>query len=104
MWEITQRYRVRVHPCYYLGWSRCSCKFCIFGNKHQFASVFQISPCQMKRIINLEKEFQCTIKHNVDLPTLIAQGTPYKTITEELKKLAISYDYTLPVFFSQSEE
>src|SRR5690606_35884291 len=44
VWEIIKRYRVRVHPCYYLGFSRCSCKFCIFGNANQFATANYISP------------------------------------------------------------
>lgn len=31
VWAIIEKYRIRVHPCYYMGWGRCSCKFCIFG-------------------------------------------------------------------------
>src|SRR5690606_31636462 len=51
VWEIIERYRVRVHPCYYLGWSRCSCKLCIFGNANQFASAYAISPAQGDEIM-----------------------------------------------------
>lgn len=104
VWEIIRRYRIRVHPCYYMGWSRCSCKFCIFGNKHQFASVAQISSQQMNRIVELEKQFGYTIKRNTNLPSLIAQGTPYKTITEELRKLATAYDYNHPILLRPEEK
>ena len=104
VWEIIRRYRVRVHPCYYMGWSRCSCKFCIFGNKHQFASVAQISPQQTNRIVELEKQFIYTIKRNINLPALIAQGTPYKSITEELRELATSYDYNQSILFRPEEK
>lgn len=104
IWEIIERYRVRVHPCYYLGWSRCSCKFCVFGNKNQFASANNVSPLQMEKVVSLEKKFCWTMKHNTDLPALIAAGTPYKTITEELKLLATSYNYNRPIILSQSEK
>lgn len=104
VWEIIRRYRIRVHPCYYMGWSRCSCKFCIFGNKHQFASVAQISPQQMNRIVELEKQFVYTIKRNTDIPALTAQGTPYKNITKELRALATAYDYNQPILFRPEEK
>lgn len=51
VWDIIKRYKIRVHPCYYMGWGRCSCKFCIFGNKNQFASAASISPEQIGKII-----------------------------------------------------
>lgn len=54
VWDIIEKYRVRVHPCYYMGFGRCSCKFCIFGNKNQFASVAQISPALFNYIALLE--------------------------------------------------
>lgn len=79
-------------------------KFCIFGNKHQFASVAQISPQQMNRMIKLEKQFGCTIKRKINLPSLIAQGTPYKTITEEMISLATAYNYNQPILLSPDEK
>lgn len=103
VWDIIKRYRVRVHPCYYLGWARCSCKFCIFGNKNQFASAALISPDQIAEVVACEKEFNCTIKRNTDLPTLIASGTPYQTITGELKRLATGYNYDQPVILPPDE-
>lgn len=97
VWAILERYRVRAHPCYYMGWSRCSCKFCIFGNSHQFASAARVSPERTTQIAALEQDFGCTLKRHCDLPTLIASGTPYPYITDELKALATGYDYDRPV-------
>lgn len=104
VWEIIKRYRIRVHPCYYMGWSRCSCRFCIFGNKNQFASAAYISPERIQEIAALEKQFNCTIKRKCDILTLIASGTPYRHITDELKTIATNYNYDLPIILSSNEE
>ena len=104
VWEIIERYRVRAHPCYYMGWGRCSCKFCIFGNKNQFASAAFISPELTEEIIEFEKVFGCTMKRTTDLRTLIDSGTPYQYITQQLKELSASYDYNLPVILPDNEE
>lgn len=104
VWEIIERYRIRVHPCYDMGWSRCSCKFCVFGGKNQFASANYISPLQMEKIVSLEKQFCWTMKRNTGLPSLIAAGTPYKTITDELKQLATGYNYDRSVILPDGEK
>ena len=99
IWEIIEKYKVRVHPCYYLGWGRCSCKFCIFGNKNQIASAFAISPEQGKIISNLEKEFGFTIKRNIDFETLASKGVPYQETKDEIMvKIATSKKYYPTIF------
>ena len=103
VWEIIERYRVRVHPCYYMGWSRCSCKFCIFSSSSQMASAAKVSPGLMDRIIAYEKQFGYTMKRDISLEEFIAKGTPYPTITPELIDLATGSEYSLPVFISKQE-
>lgn len=103
VWAIIEKYRIRAHPCYYMGWGRCSCKFCIFGNSNQFASAAQISPKLINKVINYEANFKCTINRKCDLSKLIAQGIIYPNITEELKTLATSYDYNQPIFIPDDE-
>lgn len=100
VWEIIERYKVRVHPSYYMGWGRCSCKFCIFGNANQFASAYEVSPEQGEKLIALEQEFGCTIKRKTDLRTLINQGKPYPLV-RELKGIATSKEYHFPIFMQQ---
>jgi len=94
VWSIIERYKVRVHPAYYLGYGRVSCKWCIFGNKNQFATSYSISPEQGENIIALEKEFGYTIKNGTDLRTLIEAGEPYEeSYNNLLVRLAIGKDY-----------
>lgn len=104
VWEIIERYRIRVHPCYYMGWGRCSCKFCVFSRKNQFASAAVVSPVQTQLIIRYEKRFGCTIKRETDLQTLIHSGSPYKDITPELKALATSRIYTPSIILADHEK
>lgn len=104
VWEIIERYRVRVHPCYYLGWSRCSCKFCIFGNADQFASAYTLSPTQGDEIMMYEDSFGVTIKRNMSLGELIALGTPYRNITPELARMATSTVYDQQIIFNDNED
>lgn len=94
VWDIIKKYKVRSHPCYYMGFSRCSCKFCIFGNEDQFASASKVSPEISKELIRLEKYFGVTLKRKEDLESLIERGTPYKELTEDLIKLSTSVIYT----------
>lgn len=103
VWDIIKRYKVRVHPCYYMGWNRCSCKFCIFGNANQFASAYRISPKQGNEIIMYEASFGKTIKRNMSLPDLIKLGQPYRNITPELAAIAVSSVYDLTIIMNEDE-
>ena len=103
IWDILEKYRVRPHPCYFMGFGRCSCKFCVFGNCHQFASAACVSHDQANDLIKFEKDFGYTMKRDTDLASLIRKGVPYDSITEELRQFATSYEYTAPVFISDKE-
>jgi len=98
VYALIEKYKVQPHPCYYLGWNRCSCKFCIFGNSDQFASAYALSPAQGDKIIGMEDKFGCTIKRKLALTDVIDAGTPYKAITAKMAKVATSHSYTLPIF------
>jgi hypothetical protein len=86
-----------------MGWGRCSCKLCIFGNKNQFASAARISPEQVSEVIKLENEFECTINRKCGLQTLIDSGEIYSAITEELAALATSYNYNQSIIIPDME-
>jgi hypothetical protein len=104
VWGIIERYSVRVHPCYYLGWGRCSCSACIFGSAHQFASLNKVMPQQVKRIAEYEKEFGLTIKRDKSVPQLVEQGTPYEmkpadisvAVRDDYDQSIIMHDWQLP--------
>ena len=76
VWDLLEKYRVRPHPCYFMGFGRCSCKFCVFGNADQFASAACISHQKAQRLVDYEKEFGHTLKRDTDLETLIRKGAP----------------------------
>lgn len=92
VWKTIERYSVRAHPAYYLGWGRVSCKFCIFGSANQFASAYAISEHQANRIIKYEQDFGKTIKRDKTLVELIASGTPYEMELEDITA-ATGYNY-----------
>lgn len=97
VWAIIEKYNVVVHPCYYMGWSRCSCKFCIFGNKQQMSSAAYVSPDQAARIVEVEKDFGCTMKRDGSIDTYMS-SQPYSSITPELIELSTSKTYTGNIF------
>ena len=103
IWDLLEKYRVRPHPCYFMGFGRCSCKFCVFGNCHQFASAACVSRTQADDLIRFEKNFGYTLKRDTDLPTLISKGEPYDTITDELRQIATSYEYKTPILIGENE-
>jgi 3'-phosphoadenosine 5'-phosphosulfate sulfotransferase (PAPS reductase)/FAD synthetase len=98
VWRIIASYGVVVHPCYYMGWSRCSCKFCIFGNADQFASAYEVSPSIAHQLIDVENGFEMTMKRDKDLETLILDGESYDGISIGLQLLATSKEYTGEIF------
>lgn len=101
IWDLIEKYRVRPHPCYYMGFGRCSCKFCIFGNADQFASAACVSKQKSEQLIAFEKHFGYTLKRDTDLASLIRKGSPYKAIQTELATLATSFEYSQPVIVPQ---
>jgi 3'-phosphoadenosine 5'-phosphosulfate sulfotransferase (PAPS reductase)/FAD synthetase len=89
IWAIMEKYRVRPHPAYQMGFGRVSCMKCIFGNADQFASAFAIDPKGTQEVANYEKEFGVTIKRKESVEELVAKGTPYEAISPELSRLSM---------------
>lgn len=100
IWDIIQRYRIQVHPAYYLGYARCSCKWCIFANPDQFATSNYLSPEQGKKLCKYEKDFGRTIRQGLPLNILIDKGQifPYVYNMPEMARQSISSKYYLPIF------
>ena len=92
VWAIIQRHGVNPHPAYWLGWGRVSCLKCIFGSKHQWASVRRIDPEGFERIAQLEEAFGVTIQRNRSVRELADLGTPYP-LNEAWARLAMAQHY-----------
>jgi 3'-phosphoadenosine 5'-phosphosulfate sulfotransferase (PAPS reductase)/FAD synthetase len=85
VWGIIERYKVNPHPAYNLGWGRLSCAACIFGNKHQWASLRQQNPTMFDRIDELEQELDFTIDNKQSVVEIADKGTPYDHANDPAK-------------------
>jgi 3'-phosphoadenosine 5'-phosphosulfate sulfotransferase (PAPS reductase)/FAD synthetase len=56
VWDIFKEHKVQPHPCYELGWGRCSCQLCIFSSPEIWATINEISPEKVKRIADIEQD------------------------------------------------
>jgi len=101
VWEIIERWGVRPHPAYQLGFGRTSCLACIFGNDDQWASVRAMAPERFRRIAQLEKDFRSTIKKGQSVEDMARKGKEFVSDKpEELRRLAMSPDaFTAEHFF-----
>lgn len=106
VWEIIERWRVRCHPSYSLGFGRTSCLPCIFSNDDQWASVNQLDPERFRRIADLERQFGVTIKKGPSVEDMAARGKEFVSDkSEELRRLAMSPDaFTAGHFFLPESE
>lgn len=77
VWDLIQRYRVCPHAAYWLGWTRTSCRQCVFGNPDQWASARAIAPEQFGQIARYEREFGITIHRKLTVTERADAGTPY---------------------------
>jgi 3'-phosphoadenosine 5'-phosphosulfate sulfotransferase (PAPS reductase)/FAD synthetase len=77
VWEIIKRWGIMPHPCYRLGFSRCSCMFCIFGDQNQWATVRRLAPKEFNWHARNERRFSLTIREKESVVQLADRGTPY---------------------------
>lgn len=61
VWKIFEQHRIQPHPCYELGWSRCSCQLCIFSQKNTWAAINEISPEKVAAIKTIENDIDFTL-------------------------------------------
>ena len=61
IWEILKRHRVNPHPCYRIGWNRCSCAMCIFSTPSLFAGIKEIYPKEYEELRQDEKKLRISL-------------------------------------------
>ena len=98
VWEIIKKYKVKVHPAYYIGWGRVSCASCIFGSKNQWASLHKIDKSHVEKIIHYEKLFGVTINRNKSISEMIVEGEPYQGMNETAIKDSLNEIYGAGIF------
>lgn len=97
-WEIAGKWKVNPHPCYRLGFGRCSCMFCIFANPQQYASAAVLDPLRFAELVAYEEEFGKTIKRHASLLDFTKDVPPYQTMKQEDIHAALSVDFNEPTF------
>lgn len=97
VWEIIARWRVQPHPAYILGWGRVSCRLCIYGSKHQWASARAIDRQQFDRVAAYEREFKVTIHRKKTVVEQADSGTPYP-LDPKWVAVANGTTWDLPIF------
>ena len=50
VWELLKRHHVNPHPCYRIGWNRCSCAMCIFSTPRLFAGFRELFPEEFAKL------------------------------------------------------
>lgn len=102
VWAIMQRWKVRPHPAYQLGFGRVSCALCIFGNANQWASARLLVPRQFVHVALHEEASGFTIKRRGTVQELAEAGTPYEAINtnranRQLAMMVSTTTFTLPI-------
>jgi 3'-phosphoadenosine 5'-phosphosulfate sulfotransferase (PAPS reductase)/FAD synthetase len=108
VWDIIKRWKINPHPCYKIGFGRCSCAGCIFGNKDQFASLKKASAGIFQGILDHEKEFRFAIhskgkgKNAVPyyLDEYIDEGIPYQMKEKDIASIN-NVEYNEPIFLDE---
>jgi len=96
VWDIIERHHIKAHPCYYLGWGRCSCAACIFGNDNQWASLNEVAPRMIKKICGYEDKFGVTIHRTKKVVERLQSGEPYRAADPDCHegRLVMSREFT----------
>ena len=72
VWEIIKRHHINPHPCYRLGWNRCSCAACIFSTPPLMAGYKELYPKEFESLCDDEKRLGFTIDNNKCLEEYIS--------------------------------
>lgn len=100
VWDIMQRWSVSPHPAYWLGWSRTSCRCCIFNQKNEWAKVRFMAPSEFRTIVTMEQASGLTIHRKKSVEQLADEAEPFE-LDPYWVALANSRSYTHPIFEPQ---
>lgn len=66
-WEVLKRHHVNPHPCYRIGWNRCSCAMCIFSTPRLFAGFRELFPDEFAELERDEEILGFTLDNKKNL-------------------------------------
>lgn len=61
VWELLKRHHITRHPCYRIGWNRCSCAMCIFSTPRLFAGFRELFPDEFAELEHDEEVLGFTL-------------------------------------------
>lgn len=67
VWEVLKRHHVNPHPCYRIGWNRCSCAMCIFSTPRLFAGFRELFPDEFAELERDEEILGFTLDNKKNL-------------------------------------
>lgn len=100
VWRVIQEFGINPHPCYKLGFGRCSCRNCIFGSNDQWATLRLIDPVGFNAIMQYEQEFGWTIHRTLSVAERADLGTPYAPLDPIDIAAAFDANWTQPIVLS----
>ena len=63
VWDIINKNKIPVHPCYSWGVSRASCAICIFSSRKEIGIAAEKAPEIVKKYLEAEKKISHTFKY-----------------------------------------
>lgn len=67
VWEVLKRNHITPHPCYRVGWNRCSCAMCIFSTPRLFAGFRELFPKDFEELEHDEQVLGFTLDNKKNL-------------------------------------
>jgi len=98
VWELIEKFKIRVHAAYYLGLSRLSCMSCIFFSPIHWAILNEVNPSQIDLIEFVEKEFGFTLDNKKSIREMIGVVTSH--VSQFMARQAI-INFSLPIIATE---
>ena len=101
VWAIMANYKIQCHPCYELGWSRCSCQTCIFSSPNVWATIEQLEPQKIEKISSIEQDIDHTLYNGMTIEQKVAKGNSFLAGDWEKWAIASRGEFNLPIFVEE---
>ena len=92
-----KKHNVQPYPAYMLGWSRCSCQTCIYGQKDAWASIMDLNPEKIARIAELEIQMNFTMYDNKTIYDKLENGSSWVTDKSDYWKKQATENFDAPI-------
>jgi len=74
VWELLKRHHINPHPCYRIGWNRCSCAMCIFSTPRLFAGIKELFPDDFAALRHDEEVLGFTLDNKKNLDDFVGDA------------------------------